>query len=59
MQLGQYLLRKIVKQINYLHSQEIAVCLNWVPAYIGIAGNEKADYLAKQAASAGKGPRVV
>jgi RNase H len=60
MQSGQYLLRKIVKQINYLHSQGIAVCLNWVPAHIGIVGNEKADGLAKQAAgSAGNGPRAV
>jgi hypothetical protein len=60
MQSGQYVLRKIVKQISYLHSQGITVCLNRVPAHIGIAGNEKAEGLAKQAAgSVGNGPRAV
>jgi len=46
---GQHLVKLIVKFINRLRSIGIETELHWVPAHIGIAGNEMADTAAKQA----------
>ena len=46
---GQFLVRWIVWLINNLRSRDIEVELHWVPAHIGIEGNEQADIAAKQA----------
>ena len=46
---GQYLVKWIVRLIDGLRRQNIEVELHWVPAHIGIEGNEKADIAAKQA----------
>ena len=41
--------RKIKHDIYRLASNNKIVCFNWVPAHVGIRGNEKADQLAKEA----------
>ncbi|NSM56533.1 hypothetical protein HET73_03090 [Wolbachia endosymbiont of Atemnus politus] len=43
------ILIKIAKNLNRLHP-ESNICLHWVPAHVGIPGNEKADALAKAGA---------
>ena len=47
-QSGQYILRKIVEAMN-THRTKSHLHLHWVPAHIGIPGNELADLAAKEA----------
>ena len=53
-QSGQYILRKIYLMLLALQRRGVEVELRWIAANIGVAGNEKADELAK--AAAGKAP---
>ena len=46
---GQHLVKYIVYLINGLRRKATEVELHWVPAHIGIEGNEAADKAAKQA----------
>ena len=46
---GAYLLKKIALQTEHLQAQGLTIEIRWVPAHIGIAGNEKADRAAKEA----------
>jgi len=46
---GQHLIKNIVKLVNMLRKKGIEMELRWVPAHIGIKGNEMADVAAKQA----------
>jgi len=46
---GQHLVKSIVKFIDILRKKVIEIELHWVPAHIGIKGNEMADVAAKQA----------
>lgn len=46
---GQYLVKWIVWLINNLRNKGVEIELHWVPAHIGIKGNEQADVAAKQA----------
>lgn len=48
-QSGQLILRYIVNSIDALRAQGIQVTLQWVPAHMGVEGNELADIAAKQA----------
>ena len=48
-QSGQYVIRNIIRELEDLQQRQIKVCIRWVPAHIGIQGNEEADRLAKQA----------
>ena len=48
-QSGQVILREISQLVDVLHSRGIHVTLRWIPAHVGVAGNERADLLAKQA----------
>ena len=49
-QSGQWILRKIVTWINQLTAKGTRVVIHWIPAHIGVPGNEAADVLAKEAA---------
>jgi ribonuclease HI len=46
---GAYLLKSITQQIDKLRSQGLDTEIRWVPAHIGIQGNEDADRAAKEA----------
>jgi len=46
---GQHLIKSIIISIEKLRSNGMEVELHWVPAHIGIDGNESADIAAKQA----------
>ncbi|XP_077552119.1 uncharacterized protein LOC144166485 [Haemaphysalis longicornis] len=46
------LVRQLAKKLRDLHSEGRRVSLHWVPAHVGLAGNELADTLAKAAHSA-------
>ena len=46
-QSGQQILRFIVLAINKLREQHIDVELRWIPAHIGVKGNEMADKAAR------------
>lgn len=48
-QSGQQFLRFIIGAIDWLREQDIDVELRWIPAYIGVGGNELADQAAKEA----------
>jgi ribonuclease HI len=48
-QSGQYILLQIVWMIENLRSKGIEPEFHWVPAHIGIEGNERADKAAKEA----------
>lgn len=55
-QSSQYLLQRIVKGIDSLHSLNVQVRIHWIPAHVGVPGNEAADRAAKAAAL---GPRIM
>lgn len=40
---GQHLVQNIVTMIDGLQSAGVEIEIHWVPAHVGIAGNEKAD----------------
>ncbi|XP_077553286.1 uncharacterized protein LOC144168080 [Haemaphysalis longicornis] len=46
------LVRQLAKKLRDLHTEGRRVSLHWVPAHVGLAGNELADTLAKAAHSA-------
>ena len=48
-QSGQQILRFIVDAIDRLREQNIEVEVRWIPAHIGVDGNERADSAAKEA----------
>ena len=48
-QSGQQILRFIVDAIDHLREQHIEVEIRWIPAHIGVRGNELADRAAKEA----------
>lgn len=54
-QSGQYLLRRIAKEVDELRRQKVQVRIWWISAHIGVPGNEEADRAAKAAAQA-RGP---
>jgi ribonuclease HI len=47
-QSGQYILRRIVNSIDLLHRRGVYVELRWIPAHVGVQGNENVDKLAKK-----------
>jgi ribonuclease HI len=53
-QSGQYILRRIAKQIRQLHGRSVEVWIRWIPAHTGIPGNEYVGRLAKGAAKEGR-----
>lgn len=46
---GQQILRFIVSAIDRLREQNIEVEIRWIPAHIGVEGNELANSAAKEA----------
>ena len=48
---GQAIAIDIIAKAQELTQKRVKVILKWVPSYIGIEGNEKADQAAKQAAN--------
>ena len=47
---GQYLLKRIVQLVDKLRERRTEVCIYWIPAHVGVDGNELADKAAKAAA---------
>ncbi|KAI9034725.1 ribonuclease H family protein, partial [Aspergillus affinis] len=57
---GQYALRAIYGRIRALRNEGLEDAeLRWIPAHIGVEGNEKADKVAKEAAIRGLEPSLV
>ena len=46
---GQHIVQRVVEEIEKLRKDDYVIELYWVPAYMGIAGNELADKAAKEA----------
>jgi len=54
---ANYLIPLIHDKFHSLSDQGFSICLAWIPSHISIIGNEKADSLARQAASNGRKPK--
>ncbi|KYN21743.1 hypothetical protein ALC57_05877 [Trachymyrmex cornetzi] len=50
---GNYLIYAIINQLSQVLSKNLSIKLAWIPSHKGIAGNEKADELAKLGAKQG------
>ena len=46
---GAYILEEIARQVQQLQRDGRTVTVRWIPAHVGIAGNESADIAAKKA----------
>ena len=46
---GSYILEEIARQVQELQKDGRTVTVRWIPAHVGIAGNEAADQAAKEA----------
>jgi ribonuclease HI len=47
--LGAYILADIAQQVLDLQNKGYSVTVRWIPAHVGILGNEAADLAAKEA----------
>jgi ribonuclease HI len=47
--LGAYILKEIAQQVQKLQDRGRSVVVRWIPAHVGISGNELADKAAKEA----------
>jgi hypothetical protein len=56
-QSGQYILQHNITLLDTLRKSGVSVELHWIPAHIGVPGNEKVDQLAKEAAGFKGSPR--
>jgi ribonuclease HI len=46
---GSYILEEIARQVQELQKDGQTVTVRWIPAHVGISGNESADQAAKEA----------
>lgn len=49
-QSGQYIVKRALERMRILYNKGVLIDIHWIPAHVGVAGNEKVDILAKRAA---------